>query len=50
MKFGLAEGFKISQFEKQMSTNYLGVVRVFKEIIPNVKKITVDFFNNFFNC
>tara|TARA_B100000886_G_scaffold314306_1_gene251510 strand:+ start:95 stop:976 length:882 start_codon:yes stop_codon:yes gene_type:complete len=38
MNFGLAEGFKISQLEKQINTNYLGVARIFKEVIPHMKK------------
>ena len=37
MNVGLAEGFSISQLEKQMNVNYIGVARIFKEVIPYMK-------------
>ncbi len=38
MNVGLAEGFTISQLEKQMDVNYIGVARIFKEALPYMKK------------
>ncbi len=38
MNVGLAQGFTISQLEKQMDVNYIGVARIFKEVIPYMKK------------
>ncbi len=38
MNVGLAEGFTIAQLEKQMNINYIGVARIFKELIPYMKK------------
>ncbi len=38
MNVGLAQGFTIPQLEKQMNVNYIGVARVFKEVIPHMKK------------
>lgn len=38
MNVGLAEGFTISQLKKQMDVNYIGVARMFKEVIPHMKK------------
>ncbi len=38
MNVGLAEGFAISQLEKQMNVNYLGVARIFKQSLPYMKK------------
>lgn len=37
MNVGLAEGFSISQLEKQMDVNYIGIARIFKEVIPFMK-------------
>ena len=37
MNVGLAEGFSIPQLEKQMNVNYIGVARIFKEVIPYMK-------------
>ncbi len=38
MNVGLAQGFTIAQLEKQMDVNYIGVARIFKEVIPHMKK------------
>ena len=38
MNVGLAQGFTISQLEKQMNVNYIGVARIFKEVLPYMKE------------
>lgn len=38
MNVGLAEGFTIAQLEKQMDVNYIGIARIFKEVIPHMRK------------
>lgn len=38
MNVGLAEGFSINQLKKQMNVNYFGVARLFKEVVPFMKK------------
>ncbi len=37
MNVGLAEGFTIDQLNHQMDVNYLGVARLFKEVLPHMK-------------
>ena len=38
MNVGLAQGFTIPQLEKQMDVNYIGVARIFREVVPHMKK------------
>tara|TARA_A100001015_G_scaffold255697_1_gene297313 strand:+ start:1684 stop:2571 length:888 start_codon:yes stop_codon:yes gene_type:complete len=38
MNVGLAEGFTVKQIEKQMDVNYIGVARLFREILPFMKQ------------
>ena len=38
MNVGLAQGFTISQLEKQMDVNYFGVARIYREVVPYMKK------------
>ena len=37
MNVGLAEGFTVEQLNHQMDVNYLGVARLFKEVLPHMK-------------
>ena len=43
MNVGLAQGFTIPQLEKQMDVNYIGVARIFREVVPHMKKKKVVF-------